>query len=155
MDTVYNKGRLRQTLHYGLKKYNGGAFQLFSGLDPDDMVGSLSAILPDDAAAWAPLLRLDGFLCGSGGNVTAEEEKEVQYFVQDRERVSALLPHYAAETPREVYKRIRILKFPVKMEFDSRGMIETVLCGETTLLLDFHEKGKQKKGKADPTVYVL
>ena len=155
MDTVYNKGRLRQTLHYGLKKYNGGAFQLFSGLDPDDMVGSLSAILPDDAAAWAPLLRLDGFLCGSGGNVTAEEEKEVQYFVQDRERVSALLPHYAAETPREVYKRIRILKFPVKMEFDSRGMVETLLCGETTLLLDFHEKGKQKKGKSDPTVYVL
>ncbi|MGN0963178.1 MAG: DUF4080 domain-containing protein, partial [Clostridia bacterium] len=155
MDTVYNKGLLRQTLHYGLKRYDGGAFQLFSRLRLDDMIGSLREILPDDAAAWAPLLRLDGFLCGSGGHVTAEEEREVQRFVQDRERVSLLLPHYANETPREIYKRIRMLKFPVKMKFDSRGMIESVFPGETRLLLDFHEKGKQKKGKANPKVYVL
>lgn len=155
MDGIYNKGRLKQTLHYAMKRKDGGAFQLFSRLDPEDIVKSLEDLLPEGENVWESLSRLDGFLWGCGGNVTPEEEKAVQKFVQDRERISALLPHYGQETPREIYKRVRMLHFPVKLIFSSKGMVEEVIPGETWLLLDCHEKGKQKRGKKGPTVYLL
>lgn len=155
MDEIYNKGRFKQTLHYAMKQNDGHTFQLFSRLRGEDMACSLTEVLPMEEKVWESLTRLDGFLAGSGGNVTPEEEREVQAFVQDRDRIAQLLPHYARETPREIYKRIRMLKFPVSICFDHRGMVETVLSGETRLLLDFHEKGKQKRGKQKPTLYVL
>ena len=101
------------------------------------------------------MVRLDGFLCGNGGSVTAEEERIVNSFVQDRCFIEKYLPHYLKESPREIYKRIRILLFPVKIVFDERGYVENILEGKTKILLDLHEKGKQKRGKKRPDFYVI
>lgn len=156
MDSIYNKGILKQTLHYAMKRNGFQTFELFSALQQEEnVVSALQKVLPEMANAWSSLVRLDGFLMGSGGNVTTEEEKLINAFVQDRESVSAVLPHYAKESPREIYKRTRILTLPVKIGFDEKNMVESVSSGETRVLIDYHEKGKQKRGKQQPTLYVL
>ena len=39
--------------------------------------------------------------------------------------------------------------------FDERGYVENILEGKTKILLDLHEKGKQKRGKIRPDFYVI
>ena len=156
MDAVYNKAVLKQTLHFAMKKNGFDTFSLFMNLSKtSDFVNELQRLLPIIEDGWLSLVRLDGFLCGNGGSVTAEEERIVNSFVQDRCFIEKYLPHYLKESPREIYKRIRILLFPVKIVFDERGYVENILEGKTKILLDLHEKGKQKRGKKRPDFYVI
>jgi len=156
MDTVYNKGILKQTLCYAMKRNGYPTFELFTALSQGtDFVSALENFLPERENVWSSLTRLDCFLNGNGGSVTPEEENEINAFVQDREKVSVFLPHYANETPREIYKRTRILIFPVRFTFNEKSMVTNISEGESKILLDYHEKGKQKRRKQKPTLYVL
>lgn len=156
MDTVYNKGIRRQTLHYALKKNGPDTFSLFLQLAAAaDPLEALEQYLPEVKGAWAALMRLDDFLSGSGGKVSAEEEREINRLVQDRDFIAAYLPHYREEAPREIYKRTRILLLPVKILFDEKGLVSAVSEGSTKLLLDLHKKGRQKRGKGRPSFSVL
>lgn len=156
MDIVYNKGIRKQTLHYAMKKNGFDTFSLFQHLAAaSEEADALEKLLPAPKGTWQALIRLDGFLSGSGGNVTTEEEKEINRLVQDRDFIAAYLPHYQREAPREIYKRTRILLLPVRILFDEKGFVSEVSEGSTRLLLDFHRKGKQKRGKEHPDYYVL
>ena len=156
MDEVYNKGMLRQTLSYALSRNRSDTFALFIALArSEDYASTLCEYCGGDLIEWQSLLRLDGFLFGRGGNVTAEEEKEINRFVQDHDAVCSVLPHYADEAPREIYKRTRILHFSVKMIFDENGIVTAITPGETRILLDFQKKGRRKHGKEKPLMYLL
>ncbi|HMM05711.1 MAG TPA: DUF4080 domain-containing protein [Clostridiales bacterium] len=156
MDTVYNKGNLRQTLRFALKNNGNDSFTLFSALaESADYETTLQTLLPQEGAVWHSLLRFDDFLQNHGATVTAAEERELKGFLQDKKAVEAVLPHYRDMAPREIYKRVRLLRFPVAFSFDGKGYLEEATAGESGLLLDYHLKGKQKKGKCRPDVYVL
>jgi radical SAM superfamily enzyme YgiQ (UPF0313 family) len=156
MDTVYNKGILRQTLRFALKENDGDSFSLFCTLAKCDDYGTvLQGILPQQENVWTSLIRLDSFLNGSGGEVTVDEESSLNRFLQDKNKVSKVLPHYANTPPREIYKRVRLLLLPIAIVFDSKNYVEGVTVGETRLLLDYRAKGRQKKGKARPQMYLL
>lgn len=156
MDVVYNKGIRKQTLHYAMKKNGFDTFALFRRLAvASDEAETLEEMLPAPKGTWPSLIRLDRFLVGNGGNVCPEEEKEISRLVQDRDFIAAYLPHYQKEAPREIYKRTRILLLPVKIIFDEKGYVSEVSEGTTRLLLDFHKKGKQKRGKEQTDCYVL
>lgn len=156
MDAVYNKGVLKRTLRYAMKKNGHDTYSLFMYLaDHSDPVDALNAYLPETDGVWESLVRLDGFLCGNGGSVTAEEEKEINRAVQDKEFVLKYLPHYVNESPREIYKRTRILILPVRLVFDEFRCVREASPGKTMILLDLHKKGKQKRGKQEPDFYIL
>jgi hypothetical protein len=101
------------------------------------------------------LLRLDAFLQNHGASVTAAEERELNRILQDKKTIETVLPHYRDMAPREIYKRLRLLRFSVSFAFDGEGYIEEVTPGYTGLLLDYHLKGKQKRGKCRPDVHIL
>ena len=156
MDTVYNKGLLRQTLRYAMRLYGFDTFTLFMALaENTDVVRVLSEICPRGAFAWSSLVRLDGFLVGNGGDVSAEEERDINRFVQDKDAVAEVLPHYVDTPPREIYKRTRLLHFPVTFSFDEKGFVLDVSPGESRILLDYREKGRRKRGKGKPMIYSL
>ncbi len=156
MDTVYNKGDLRQTLRFALKNNGNDSFALFSALaESADYETTLQTLLPQEAQVWRSLLRLDGFLQNRGAAVTAAEERELHRFLQDKTAIETVLPHYRDMSPREIYKRVRLLWFPVAFSFDGKGCLEEVTPGKSGLLLDYHMKGKQKRGKYRPDVYLL
>ena len=156
MDVVYNKGVLSRTIRYAMRKNGFDTFRLFMELAKNqNYADCLQKLLPELGGTWESLIRLDGFLNSNGGNVTAEEERAINRFVQDSEMVACYLPHYQKESPREVYKRTRILLFPIKIDFDENGFVQSIEEGTTTILLDFHEKGKQKRGKQRPDIYIL
>lgn len=155
MDTVYNKGLLRNTLDYAFDFCGGDCFRLFTALAESTCYeNTLAEFTGKSVVIWRSLLRLDAFLAGNGGAVTAEEERKVNLLAQDRERVTELMPHYAAEKPREIYKRIRVLSFPVKLEF-AEGRVSRVSQGKTELILDYRSKGRQKRGTVRPRVILL
>lgn len=156
MDTVYNKGLLHQTLRFALKKNGGDSFALFCALAKNtEYELTLQTLLPQQEHAWRSLLRLDSFLSGIGGKVTADEEKALNEVLQDKSTVAAVLPHYQNTPPREIYKRVRLLQFPVAITFDDKGYVNQIASGKTRLLLDYHVKGRQKKGKIRPQVHIL
>jgi len=130
----------------------------FTPLTREELLSDItvtSNIIPEPKGAWNALVRFDHFLSGIGGNVTSKEESEINRFVQDKDEIAKYLPHYIGESPREIYKRTRILLFPVKINFDDMGFVENIGEGTTKILLDFHSKGKQKKGKQRPDFYIL
>lgn len=156
MDTVYNKGLLRQTLRYAMKLHGFDTFTLFMALaENTDVVKVLSELCPQGAFAWSSLVRLDGFLVGNGGDVSAEEERDINRFVQDKDAVTEVLPHYGDTPPREIYKRTCLLHFPVTFSFDEKGFVLDVSPGESRILLDYREKGRRKRGKGKPMTYFL
>lgn len=156
MDTVYHKGNLRQTLRFALKINGNDSFALFSALaESTDYETTLQTLLPQEGPVWHSLLRLDGFLLNHGEPVTAAEEGELNRFLQDKTAIATVLPHYRDMAPREIYKRVRFLQFPVAFFFDGKGHMEKVTPGHSRLLLDYHRKGKQKRGKCRPDVHIL
>lgn len=156
MDTVYNKGLLRQTLRYAMKLYGFDTFTLFIALAENaDVIKTLSEICPRGASAWSSIVRLDGFLIGSGGDVSPEEERDLNCFVQDKNSIAEVLPHYTEIPPREIYKRTRLLHFPVTFSFDDNGFVLDVCPGKSRILLDYREKGRRKREKTKPRIYSL
>lgn len=156
MDAVYNRGLLRQTLRYANHREGCDSFALFCALaDSADIGITLQEILPQDDGVWPGLMRLDAFLSGSGGEVTPAEEREANAFAQDKATVVKLLPHYEDTAPREIYKRIRLLRFPVSFVFDDDGNLDKVAPGSCRVLLDYRAKGKQRRGKTLPDLYVF
>lgn len=156
MDIVYNKGILNHTIRYAMKKNGYDTFSLFIKMaEETDYAHVLQNLIPEPMGAWNALIRFDHFLSGIGGNVTSEEEREINRFVQDKDEVLKYLPHYEGESPREIYKRTRILLLPVKLCFDNTGFVSEIKEGTSKILLDFHNKGKQKRGKQRPDFYIL
>lgn len=156
MDIVYNKGILNHTIRYAMKKNGYDTFSLFIKMaEETDYAHVLQNLISEPMGAWDALIRFDHFLSGTGGNVTYEEEREINRFVQDKDEVLKYLPHYEGESPREIYKRTRILLLPVKLCFDDTGFVTEMKEGTTKILLDFHNKGKQKRGKQRPDFYIL
>lgn len=156
MDAVYNKGLFRLTLRFALLKNGGDSFALFCALAKSgDYELTLQTLLPQQEQVWPSLLRLDAFLSGTGGEVTAAEEKALNRLLQDKNAVAAVLPHYQDTPPREIYKRVRLLQLPVFISFDDKGFVRQITAGKTRLLLDYRVKGRQKKGKICPQVHIL
>lgn len=155
MDEIYNKGRYRNTLRYAMYLNGEDTFGLFRSLLVfDDIALGLNQLLPLTEGGWEALARLDSFLFGRGGEVSAEEEKAVNEFLNDEANIANYLPHYSDFHRREIYKRIRILHFPVALEQTENGMI-TVKPGASRVLIDFREKGKFRKHKNAVAFYLI
>lgn len=156
MDAIYNKGLYRQTMHFALNKNGNDSFALFSALtESADYEATLQMLLPQEELVWHSLLRLDTFLFNAGASVTPSEEAELNRILQDKKACEAVLPHYCEMAPREIYKRVRLLMFPVSFVFDENGYVADIAPGQTRILLDYHFKGKQKREKYRPDVHVL